>query len=250
MRPANNASKSLKARSTGASTICGQAETSNCSVARRTSWGELTRTVLVMSKSLRRMPPTSTPPSVGGRNRSLGKAVIAPESRASVQGPPTTRCTVPIGDSGVCDSDSYVKARQYRGVIGGALQQARRAIDVATGAALSQCGGGQHQIDAQALIAAQGSSAVVPPTEGLRWLLEFAEHVAEADLQQLAQRLALGLGLADQHRSGPGLRVVHVAILRCDVEIAEHDQVRVAREFLTQPYSQCLEPAQLVLVFV
>ena len=49
MRPANSASKSANARSTGASTMCGQVEISSCSTARNTACGELTRTVLVMS---------------------------------------------------------------------------------------------------------------------------------------------------------------------------------------------------------
>jgi len=41
-----------------------------------------------------------------------------------------------------------------------------------------------------------------------------------------------------------------VTIVRCDVEIAGQEQPRIARKLLAEPPGQCLEPCQLVGVFV
>jgi hypothetical protein len=43
---------------------------------------------------------------------------------------------------------------------------------------------GEHQVDAQAMVAAECEHAVVPPAEGLRRLLQVAENIAQAEFDE------------------------------------------------------------------
>ncbi|KAG0922447.1 hypothetical protein G6F32_014666 [Rhizopus arrhizus] len=76
-----------------------------------------------------------------------------------------------------------------------------------------------------------------------------AEAIVQAQLQQLVQRAALGGGGQDVVFV-PHLRGVHVARVRGDVEVAHHDQLRVALQFFGDPGMDGLQPAQLVVVLV
>ncbi len=72
-----------------------------------------------------------------------------------------------------------------------------------------------------------------------------AEAVVQAEVEQAAQRLAFRRGTQDLF--APALGIVHVAVVGRDVEVAEHDQVRMLAHFLAQPFAHRGEPAQLVL---
>ena len=74
------------------------------------------------------------------------------------------------------------------------------------------------------------AQAVVPPGEFLRRLREQAESVHEAHfVDHAAHRGALGLRDVDLSR--PALRVVDIAVLGCDVEVADHREPRMSLQF-------------------
>ena len=103
-------------------------------------------------------------------------------------------------------------------------------------------------VDAQALVQAEAQLAVVPPAERFFRLLEQAEGVRQADVEQALQGGAFLV--RDQHLAGPGDRVVHVAVVGGDIVVAHDGQLRVLQRFFGQPVVQGGQPAQLVLVFV
>ncbi|MNS46147.1 hypothetical protein D3C72_786320 [compost metagenome] len=99
-------------------------------------------------------------------------------------------------------------------------------------------------VDAQARVAAEAHHPVVPPGEHLLRLFEQAERIDEAHRDQRLEGVAF-LG-RDQVLALPLGRIVHVAVFRGDVEIAEQRQLGVARHFLAQPAGDGLEPVELV----
>ena len=68
---------------------------------------------------------------------------------------------------------------------------ARRDIDSAGFAARRECFAREDQIDAQPFIATQATGPIIPPREGLRWLYEASEDVAETEIEQALQPLSL-----------------------------------------------------------
>src|SRR5689334_14840895 len=97
------------------------------------------------------------------------------------------------------------------------LSLARFAIDSAGQAAFGKRRGQKDMIDAQAAILRKRELPIVPPTEGLRRLLEQSEAVDQTGGEESAERGALGVRAHDL--SGPQLGVVHVAIIGRNVEI-------------------------------
>ena len=89
----------------------------------------------------------------------------------------------------------------------------------------------QDEIDAQAIVPAKCTLAIVPPAEGFLGLLEVAERIHESELRDARERGAL-FG-THVHAADPRRRVVHVAILGSDVEIAQHHEAGMLRGFVS-----------------
>src|SRR3546814_19761928 len=90
---------------------------------------------------------------------------------------------------------------------------------------LAQGVGDQGQVDAQAQVAAEGGLAVVPPAEDAAGVVVQAEGVVQAQRLQAAQGVAFGGGGEDVVVVPDG-RVVHVAVVGGDVEVANNPQPR------------------------
>src|ERR671914_618072 len=105
-------------------------------------------------------------------------------------------------------------------MIGRALALAWLDVDGASGAFCGELRRQQDVVDSQPPAALKCHQAVVPPCELLLGLLEEAKRVSEADVHDVAERGALGFGEMDL--SFPALRVMDVARLGGDVEVAEH----------------------------
>ena len=103
-------------------------------------------------------------------------------------------------------------------------------------------------VDAQAEVLRETEHAVVPPGKYLLGLVEQAEAVDEAEAEQALEGGALWLRAEDL--AGPGLGVVHVAVVGGDVVVAAQRQPRVRGQFLAEPDRERVEPAQLVVVLV
>jgi hypothetical protein len=117
----------------------------------------------------------------------------------------------------------------HRRVVAGPLVLARQLVDacrpVTDVAAACSASADQDVVDAQALVLAEGQVAVVPPAPALGRLLEQPEGIHQAQPEQ-------GAGSAHAPRravdlAGPGDRVVDVAVLGRDVEVAHQHQLRM-----------------------
>lgn len=99
-------------------------------------------------------------------------------------------------------------------------------------------------VDAQPRVAAECHHPVVPPREGFLGLLEAAERIDEAEFDQLREVRAL----LRRHEvlAFPFRRIVHVAVFRRDVVVAEQRELRVALQLGAQPRLQRVEPLHLV----
>jgi hypothetical protein len=98
------------------------------------------------------------------------------------------------------------------------------------------------------LIAAKRERAVIPPAERLVGLRKPAEDVFESELEERAQRRTLGRRA--QNLPFPRCGVVHVAIFRGDVEVANDGEQGMAGELVGQQAAQRGQPLELVAVFV
>src|SRR6185436_7307504 len=107
----------------------------------------------------------------------------------------------------------------YRSMVRGPLQCAGALVDPCGPALRGELLRQQDEVDAQAPAALERIQAVIPPREFLLGLLEQPERIGEAGIEQLAERRALGR--RDVNAAFPSLRVVHVAVLRRYVEVAE-----------------------------
>ena len=103
-------------------------------------------------------------------------------------------------------------------------------------------------VDAQALILLETEHPVVPPREALFGLFEEAEAVLQTKRLKSLKCCALRFGTEDL--AGPGVRVVHVTIVRRDIEVARQRELRVAGELFGEPSLKRFEPSQLVIVLV
>jgi hypothetical protein len=137
---------------------------------------------------------------------------------------------------------------QHRRVVGGLLPLAGVAVDAARRATRRERRRQQHVVDAQAVVLRKRELPVVPPRERLRRLLEQAKAVDQAGGEQRAERRALGF--RHQHLPGPQRRVVHVTVVGCHIEVAEHRELRVADEFGAHHRRERLIPLELVSVLV
>ena len=134
-----------------------------------------------------------------------------------------------------------------RRVVGGALALAHLAVDQGSRAASGERRGEQEMVDAQAKILLEAEHAVIPPGETFFGLVEQAEAVLQSAGEQRAEGGALGVRA--EYLAGPGDGVVHVAVIRCDVEVAGDRQLRVRCDFLAQPAGERVQPGELVGVF-
>src|SRR5690606_35060946 len=103
---------------------------------------------------------------------------------------------------------------------------ARLTVDAGGGDLAPQCFGHQGQVDAQAEVAAERGHPVVPPAEDPTLVVQQAVAVVQAHAEQVAQGGALG-GRSQDVVLVPYRRIVHVAFVRRDVEVAQHHQLRV-----------------------
>jgi hypothetical protein len=130
----------------------------------------------------------------------------------------------------------------------GPFQLARRLVDDAGAAGRRKRRRQQDMVDAQAAVEPEAHLPVVPPRVELGRLLEQAEGIDQAEFDKLAEGRALRF--AAQDLVLPRRRVMHVAVLRRDVVIAEQGQLREALQFAAQMVFQGRQPAQLVFIFV
>lgn len=121
---------------------------------------------------------------------------------------------------------------------------ARLAVDRARRASRGKRRGQQNVVDAQACVAAEREHPVIPPREALFGLLEAAERIDEAEREQLLEVRALLR--RDEVLADPFRRIVHVLVVRRDIEIAEQRQPWMALQFFLEPRMQRVEPLQLV----
>ena len=86
----------------------------------------------------------------------------------------------------------FGKFRHHRRMVRGAFQLARFFVHVAGGAAFGHGRAGEHQVDAQAEVAAEAGGAVVPPAEEFFLLIEQAEGVSHIQLVNSLRGPVLG----------------------------------------------------------
>src|SRR5690606_39736405 len=106
-------------------------------------------------------------------------------------------------------------------MVGGLLELARFAVYRAAAQAVRDALVDQPEVDPQTGVAPEREHPVVPPGVRALGLLEVAKGIDEAGVDQGSKTLALGFGAVDLAR--PGGRVVHVAVLGRDVEVAQQD---------------------------
>src|SRR5688572_1510576 len=239
MRPVNKLSKSLRARSSTSRGAPGQVLEYSSRTASRTAAGRLTWTVSVTSKSLRRQ-------GLGTGRRAFLYGVSGVEF--TPRGGAKTRWAAADMRGITTRYSSYVKCGRDRGVVRRPLPGPRGTVDRAGRAALGERRRREHQVDAQAPVAAERVHPVVPPAPGILRLFEAAEQVGKAKRRDSPERLAFRG--ADVDRSFPLRRVVHVAVFRRDVEIADDQQVFVRSEERREVGAQALEPGELVRVLL
>ena len=99
-------------------------------------------------------------------------------------------------------------------------------------------------IDAQSGIALESVHPVIPPTEGLGRLIEQPERIAKAEIDQAAQRRALGF--RHQDLADPFGGIMHVLVCGGDVVIPEDCDVWVRLEFAGDPRRERLVPGKFV----
>src|SRR5512145_514912 len=150
--------------------------------------------------------------------------------------------------AGGCGGSACGDLGQHRRVVGGTLQPARVKVDCAARAPGREVWGGENVVDPQTHVALELVHPVVPPGERLLGLIEQPEAVLQAEVEQAAKRRTFLL--AAQDLACPELRVVHVAVLRRDVVVAEDDELRVSGELPAQPVGERAQPSELVLVLL
>src|SRR6185369_15659868 len=110
---------------------------------------------------------------------------------------------------------SRIQLADHGRMVRGALEPPRLRVDGARRARFRERAGEQHVVDAQAHLPLERVQAVVPPRERFLRLLEEAERIHEARIEQALQCGAFGL--AEEDAALPGERVVDVARVRRDV---------------------------------
>ena len=106
----------------------------------------------------------------------------------------------------------------------------------------------QDVVDPQAVVLRKRELPVVPPAERLLRLVEEAEAVAHAERLPVAKYLAFGVGA--QHLPAPELGLVHVAVLRRDIEVAGDHECLVPRELSLEERRGGPAPFELVAILV
>ena len=121
-------------------------------------------------------------------------------------------------------------------------------VDHATAGQIQQVALEIDVIDAPAPACLPAAAAVVPPAPVAAVGFEQAEHIRQTLTQQRTQRLAFGV--AGHDAAAQPLRIVDVAILRCDVEIAHHHQRFTLLLLGLEIAVKALQPLKFVGVFV
>jgi len=79
-------------------------------------------------------------------------------------------------------------------------------------------------------------------------MIELAEHVSEAEINELAKCLAFGR--AAQDSLSPFLRIVNVGVSWCDIEVTEHDNVFVLLHLGFEEVVKRLQPVEFIRVLL
>ena len=102
----------------------------------------------------------------------------------------------------------------------------------------------QDMVNSKPAIATEGHFPVVPPGVAFLGLLKQAEGITEAQIKQRLKVLALLAGV--MNGLAQGHRVVAVAVVGGDVEVAQQHQIGVCQQFPAHPVAQAIEPFHLV----
>src|SRR5690606_17758831 len=98
--------------------------------------------------------------------------------------------------------------------------------------------------DAQAEVAAERGLAIVPPTVMAAFVLEQAETVGKAEIGDGLECSAFRWRAQDP--IAPGHRVMDVAVVRRDVEVAQYHQARMPLQLAGNELAHPGQPVQLV----
>ena len=104
----------------------------------------------------------------------------------------------------------------------------------------------EREVDPHAAVLVEVAPAVVPVGEQAVVVVDGAERVHHAPFAEVCDGLALGRG--DVGRALERLHRPEVAVLRRDVEVAEHGQLIRGVGGRGQPVAQTVEPQQLAVV--
>jgi hypothetical protein len=116
---------------------------------------------------------------------------------------------------------SVLDVNQYRSVVARLLPLTGVAVDDSPTRSSSDCLGREDQVDAKATSLMEVSRSIVPPRIETSLVVVTAKDVDETPRLEFAQGITLGL--AHMCGSDETCRVVHVAIVRGDVEVTSHD---------------------------
>ena len=134
-------------------------------------------------------------------------------------------------------------------MVGGPFPGARRAVDRAGLAGGCQVGRCEHQVDAQAVVPAEARPCGSPTIENVfsGWSNCRNRSLKPSAVIFASASRSGGLTWTEPSQAAG---IVDVAILGGDVEVAEHEQARVAGEERREVAAQPLEPGQLVAVLL
>jgi len=132
-------------------------------------------------------------------------------------------------------------------LVGCAFPSTRHAVDPGAAATRPQRVADQDQIDAQAAIAPERALPVIPPRIVSAILFEQPKAVVQAERVQA--RKCRAFWRRAQHLLVPQRGIVHVAVVRRDVEVAEHDHFWKALQLGREPVVHLREPIEFVRIF-
>jgi hypothetical protein len=133
-------------------------------------------------------------------------------------------------------------------VVAGLLVATHPRIDRAAQGVVAQFAIEIDVIDPPASARLPAGAAVIPPAPVAAFGLEQAEAILEAIGQRLSQ--GLPFRLAGHDPSGPARRVVDVAVLQGNVEVAHHHQGLPLGLLGSEVTLQASKPLKLVVVFL
>src|SRR5205085_7320257 len=138
--------------------------------------------------------------------------------------------------------------RDDRRVIRWSLPTARFFVDPSFGATLGERRRDPDVIDAKTGVAAKTGRAIVPPRILTARRDVLAERINEAPSFNFGE-CAL-FRFAKKYAPAPELRVVHVAVFRCDVEVAAQQHLVVCPMMLVEELAQSPQPREFELILL